>query len=278
MLGIGVEIRSKGWTAASLRRRQWILVGCVTVLVSIAAPRARGSIRVADPSSFPVATQHARITALFDGSPISGVSAEVRKFGNGNAIVTLTTDSKGQIILPALPDGPYQIVAWSTQHPGSSGALDLCVGACRGSLAVTELTATDLNGEVKPVEEAARISELSIELGPFQFPPRGQLIAEAEAQSTIRNLRELRGNVVDPSGASIPGAWISVIRHGKRRDQEIALLRSDDKGEFAATLPEGRYIVLVAAQAFESQAVSIAILPTGTPGPLRIALTPGPVY
>lgn len=265
----------------TLRCRQWVVLGCLAVLVSMVAPLASGAIRVADPSSFPVVTQHARITVLFDGSPISGGSAEVRKFGNGNAIANLTADSKGQFILPALPGGNYWIVAWSTQHPGKSGTLDFCVGACPGSLAVVQFIATDLNGDVEPVGEAAGISELSIDLSPpfhpFQFPSRAQLIAEAEAQPNIRNLRELRGTMVDPAGASIPGAWISVIQHGKQPDQEVALLRSDDKGEFSVMLPKGRYIVLFAQQGFESQAVPIAILHAGVPGAIRIALTPGPL-
>ena len=251
-------------------RRRWIAFTCSAFLLSVGAAWARSTVTVADPNSFPHVEQHARITVLFDGIPIAGATVDVRKFGNSDAIATLTTDSKGQTVLPALPDGPYQIVAW--QSRGTSAGFEACVGACPRPFAVVDVTAANLDGEVKIVDDATGISEFWMEIGPFQFQSRTKLIAAAESQSIIRTLREFHGTVTDPTGALIRGAWISVLRHGKEGDEEIALLRTDDNGAFSAKLPEGRYIILVAAAGFEDQATPLAILPTGEPTTFKVSL------
>ena len=202
---------------------------------------------------------------------MAGASVDVRKFGNSDAIVTLATDSKGQTILPALPDGNYQIVAWSSRNPGMSAGFDVCVGACPRPFTVVDLTVDSLDGILKPVDEATEIREFWVDVGPFfQW---AKLVAGAEDQPIVRTLQEFRGVVMDPIGEPIPGVWISVVQHGKQGDEELALLRTDDKGAFAAKLPEGRYIVLVCASGFEGRAMPIEILTAGAPGAFKVALT-----
>ncbi len=253
------------------------------VLLSMGAAQARSSVTVAaDPRSYPHIAQRARITVLFDGNPIAEASVDVRKFGDNGTVVsdpvvTLTTDSKGQTILPELPEGYYQISSWSSRNPGMGAGFAVCLGACPDPFAIVDLTVVNLDGDVEPVpvDEPAGISEFRIEIGPFKFPSRAQRIAEAENQPIVRTLHEFRGTVVDPTGMPIRGAWISVVQHEKQGDKEIALLRADDKGAFAATLPEGRYTVLVAASGFESQATPIAIVPTGDSSTFQVALMPG---
>jgi hypothetical protein len=264
------------------RLRLWIAFGCSVVLLSMGAAQARGSVTVADPRSYPHFAQRARITVLFDGNPIAEASVNVRKFGDNGAVVsdpvaTLSTDSKGQTILPEMPEGYYQISSWSSRNPRVGVGFSVCIGACLDPFAIVDLTVVNLDGDVEPVlvDEAAGISEFRIEIDPSQFPSRAQLIAEAESQPIDRTLHEFRGTVVDPTGTPIRGASISVVQRGKQGGEEIALLRADDKGAFAATLPEGRYTVLVAASGFESQATPIAIVPAGDTSTFQIALKPG---
>jgi Carboxypeptidase regulatory-like domain len=265
------------------RWRCWIAFGCSAVLVLMCATQARCEVTVAaDPNSFPHAAQRARITVLFDGSPMAGASVAVRKFGDSgavvsDAVVTLSTDSKGQTALPVLPDGYYQISAWSTRYPGMGAGFAVCVGPCPKPLSVVDLNVVNLNGDVEPVDEATTaVSEFRAEIGPLQYPSRAQLIAWAENQPIVRTLREFRGTVTDPIGAPVPEAWICVVRQGKQGDKEIALFRTDHRGAFAAKLPEGRYTVLVAAGGFQDRAMPIAVLPTGDSSAFQVALKIAP--
>ena len=58
------------------------------------------------------------------------------------------------------------------------------------------------------------------------------------------------GNVTDPSGASVPGARITVT--ATDRNLAVRTVESDAKGEFvAALLPVGRYALAVDAKGFK---------------------------
>jgi hypothetical protein len=127
-----------------------------------------------------------------------------------------------------------------------------------------------LDGDVKPVEVDFGVREFSIDVGPFPSPD--QIISAALNQLPSHNVRELRGTVTDRTGASIRGAWIGVTKRAKQGYEEIELLRADDKGEFAANLQEGNYVILVTAQGLQAQAIPVAVSLAGEPGALRVVL------
>jgi len=262
-------MRAGGKTGAW--QREWLGSILAAAILLPAAPAAWSVVQVADPRTFPHAAQHARITALFDGKPLAGATVKVEKYLSWDTVVSLATDSHGEAVLPELPDGFYQIVAWSSLAPGFGAGLDVCIGPCLDAFKIVDLTANSLDGDLTTIDEAASISEFSMDVGPFPLPLRADLLATVEGQP-VRTLQNLRGAVVDPTGTPIPGAWIGVVRQEKQGDEEIALLRTDDRGAFAAKFPEGHYIVLVTALAFEGRAIPIAVLFTGDSSAFQVAL------
>ncbi len=221
----------------------------VLILGLMCASQLRGSVRVADPRAFPYVMQHAHITVLFDGKPLAGAHVEVSSIGIWNLISSLTTDSNGQTTLPALPDGAYQVNASSDRNPGTSAGKFIRIGACPECFEVVDLTMDSLDGDVKPVEVDFGVREFSIDVGPFPSPD--QIVSAALNQLPSHNVRELKGTVTDRTGASIRGAWIGVVRRAGQGYEEVELIRADEKGDFAADLPEGNYFILVTAQGFQ---------------------------
>ncbi len=263
-------MREAGKTGVWKRERAGMALAAAVLLLT--PPAAWSSVTVADPRSFPHAAQNARITVLFDGKPLAGATVKVEKYLSWDAVVTLLTDREGRTVLPELPDGFYQIVAWSNLYPGIGGGFDFCIGPCRDAFEIVDLTMNSLDGEITTVDAPAAISEFPMEVGPFPFPPRADLLATADAHPNVRSLLELRGVVRDPTGALIRDARIEVVRKATQGGDKVALLRSDAEGKFAARLPDGKYVVLIAAGGFQTRAIPLAISPSGDTNGLQVVL------
>jgi hypothetical protein len=257
-----------------MKRRGWASLA-VAVAVLLQAAAAWSSVEVADPRTFPHATQHARITVFFDGKPLAGSKIGVEAFASTDFIVTLTADGSGQAVLPELPEGFWQILAWSDLYPGLGAGFDICIGPCFDAFEIVDLTVNSLDGDVTAVKKAAPADEFTMEVGPFQFPPPTVLLAAAETKPTAEHLREFRGVVRDPTGAAVPGAWIKVVRKGTQGKDEVALLRSGAEGKFSAGLPDGEYVVLITALGFQARAIPLTIAQTGDANGLQVVLMIG---
>ncbi len=263
-------MRAAGKSGARKRKRAG--AGPALAVLLLTAPAAWCSVRVADPRSFPHAAQHARITVLLDGKPLAGATLKVEKYLSWDAVVTLLTDREGRAVLPELPDGFYQVVAWSNLDPGIGGGFDICLGPCLDAFEIVDLTANTLDGDLTTVEKAAAISRFTMEVGPFQIPTRAALLAAAEVQPITRTLKEFHGVVRDQTGAFIRDAWIEVVRKGAHGVDKVALLRSEAEGKFAARLPGGEYVALIAASAFQACAIPLAIAQRGDANGLQVVL------
>ncbi len=235
------------------------------------AAQARSEVVVDDRNTDLHVAQRARVTVLFEGRSLGGAKLEVRKVGSGDSVAALTADSNGQIILPELPGGMYQIAAWSSQDHSHAAWLPVIICDCPDLQAVIDWSFDSLNGDAKPIDPPKPISEFWIEVSSVQFPQLRQLIAEAEP----RILKELRGTVADLTGERVREAWVRVVRRGSRGDEKVAMVRTDSSGAFAAELPEGHYVVLVSALGFQTQAISITIQPSGDASSLQIVLKVG---
>ena len=95
--------------------------------------------------------------------------------------------------------------------------------------------------------------------GPYQVVANGEGIEEFAAQ------------ILDPSGAPIPGTEIQVLRKGSK-GEVVAKLLSDETGRFAASLPIGTYIAFARAQVFRTATMAFERVPASGFGELRIVL------
>ncbi|HET6670283.1 MAG TPA: TonB-dependent siderophore receptor [Pyrinomonadaceae bacterium] len=77
----------------------------------------------------------------------------------------------------------------------------------------------------------------------------------------------VRGRVLDPDGAVIPGATITVEAKGRI----VLTTNSNSSGDFFLTLDAGEYLLKVSAEGFTEARQAVTLKP-GTPGSLDIAL------
>ena len=77
----------------------------------------------------------------------------------------------------------------------------------------------------------------------------------------------VRGRVLDPNGAVIPSATITVESKGRR----VLTTTSNAKGEFSLTLDAGEYLLKVSADGF-AETTQVVNLKPDTPGSLDVAL------
>jgi hypothetical protein len=145
---------------------------------------------------------------------------------------------------------------------------------CRENLfEVTEFAFDSLHGPIYAIDRRAlAISEISIEIAPDRAPGFVDAVARAEQQPVAFTLREFSGVVIDPTGAVIPGASVTIVRKG---NQLVSALTTNGAGEFSAQLDPGDYYILVAAQGFSSQALHVAIVPQRSPDKAQFRLNIG---
>lgn len=95
-------------------------------------------------------------------------------------------------------------------------------------------------------------------------------VAAVHAQQTAA---ELRGAVVDASGAAVAGARVTIIHVPT---STVSVATTTESGQFFASglRVGGPYSVLVAAAGFEGEALDGLTLQPGSQSPLRIALAP----
>jgi hypothetical protein len=84
---------------------------------------------------------------------------------------------------------------------------------------------------------------------------------------------ELRGHVVDVSGAVIPNARIYLHRVGPFEEDIRLAAKADNQGDFKLDLSEGGYDVLVSSPGFSSKFVEVSVLSRKTRR-LEIKLAP----
>jgi hypothetical protein len=79
-----------------------------------------------------------------------------------------------------------------------------------------------------------------------------------------------------PSGASIPGAEIQVLRKDSHA-AVVAKLKSDEAGRFATQLGDGTYLAFIQMPGFRTQVLAFEVSRTAEPKELRISMRIGAI-
>jgi hypothetical protein len=235
------------------------------------------SVVVATRGPVPYAKQGLQVTVVFDGKPAPGAKIAVSRVDPAGEALVLVTDGLGKATLPHLAAGEYRMRAAPAESPSFTDEIDFCVAECPANdFEITDFTVDSLDGILHPVDlSALGMSELVIDLAPDRIPEWARLIMDAEHDPTVLPVREIRGVVLDPSGAVIPGASINVIRKGAKANEPIAGLLSDPSGRFLIPVSDGDYLVLISSPGFASRALQISVSPSGSTDDLRLVLTVG---
>jgi carboxypeptidase family protein len=73
-------------------------------------------------------------------------------------------------------------------------------------------------------------------------------------------VRALRGRVVDPSGAVVANTKVKVVERDETGGHLELELRTDERGEFLANVPDGRYETSFAAPGFWTAYVTAEVV------------------
>jgi hypothetical protein len=235
------------------------------------------SVVVATRGPVPYAKQGLQVTVVFDGRPASGAKIEVGRISGDGEPLLLVTDSLGKATLPELAAGEYHIRAAPAQSPNFTEGIEFCVAECAANdFEIKDFTVDNLDGILHPVDlSALGMSELVIDLAPDRIQEWARLIVEAEHEPTVLRTREIRGVVLDQSGAVIPGASIDVIRKGGKANEPIAGLQSDPSGRFLIPVSDGDYFVVISSPGFAPRALQITVSPSRSTDDLQLVLTVG---
>jgi hypothetical protein len=179
-------------------------------------------VEVAEPSS-----KNARMTVLLDGKPAGGVRLVVR-LADKHGQRSLQTGSDGTAMLKGLPEGTTCVTA--------IGEKNLTSGLC-------------LDVPKRSTNEVSSFSMILVPKSPL-FRSAENNVKEVEQLPPSLRLRELAGTVVDPSGAVIPKAEIQVYERGAYPDKPLVRLKTNEGGQFAASLRPGIYTLTIQMPGF----------------------------
>lgn len=175
----------------------------------------------------PESLQRPRIIVLLNGTPVPGATVEVERQNeyprrNEKLRRRLTTDGKGQVVLPKLPYGLYRVTA---SEPNLTADLYLKF----------------------PPGETGKEGLFSLELKPV--PSRAQAFATDE-RLPITKCSGFRGVVRDQSGAYVPNVQIEIMQMGANAKVHTWRLHSNGQGKFSVNLADGDYIAVFAQSGF----------------------------
>ncbi len=202
----------------------------------------------------PLPLLHPRVQLGFtlEGKPLPGASVELY-WGrpsptNDLPYETSVTGSGGITVTSELPVATFHIRVLSRDHQIADFTLDAPIEkelhAIEGKF---ELLVTPL----APVEDSESCC--------------AEVCSAAGAKALQAELRDLRGVVMDRSGAVIPKAKIEVYQSEDGK-QAIAHLATDHAGLFASDLAPGKYLVIFKACGFDDQKVVVTVGPAGWRG------------
>jgi hypothetical protein len=222
---------------------------CVTV--TTATPR---------PLSYQWSSQDARIAVLLDGKPAPGAQIDILTARNDHLRFSITTDLHGLATLPTLVPEQYHVVATATdKQRGESYLAESFLDVYKG--------VPGSGGWV--ILELVPLRQVQL----LELPALDQvLVGGAQRMPTIGKIPELKGSVIDPSGAPIAGATVKVFPTGSSDESHVIEIETDQNGLFSIPLPRGTYTVVVWMQAFRSQVTDFEIAPQADARDVKIVL------
>ncbi len=262
--------------------RLWPILFAASLLLLPTAPLPCESVVVIGLPSPPLRVkQKPRITVLFDDEPLAGALVRVGQVPQAGNPLALSTDAKGQVVLPELSPGRYAINVSAPSGSAFGASVEVCFVPCLDD-GLETFNADVVQERIDApahviVTEPTALSELWMEVGPTRHPDWPQFIAAVEQEPIKNRLPELAGVVQDRSGAFIPGASVYVVAKGTQGKKHVALLSTDAAGRFSARLPDGDYVAIIYFSGFRTSAVSFRIAADGNTGELNIYLDVGSV-
>jgi hypothetical protein len=222
-----------------------LATSAVLLLSPVMVARSCTIVSKVEPSS-----QNARITVMMDGNPQKDVKVVVSTV-EGQARLTITTDSQGVVSLPKLPPGKY----------------------CLAASAAPTLRADDLCLEVSR-SRGRNPSSFSMILGVKPPPPPTfEEKLEAAGRVPVRTHTQVFAGVVeDPAGAVIPRTQVAVYQRGSTGKGQPLKLTTDEDGRFTAQLAPGIYIGVFQSFGFQTEFVPFEIAKEGSKEDLRVKL------
>ena len=221
----------------------------ILLLASFTAAKPSVEVVQAEPSS-----QKARVTVLQDGKAAKNLKIMVSG-QDGKTQLELSTDETGGVTLPTLHRGTY------------------CLSA-----AATPILRAELCLDIKKQREHKSSSfVMTLEVKPPLPPTYLDSMDEVEKANSPESVKELRGILLDPSGAGISNVNVEVYAKGSRNKGRALKLKTDQTGRFSRSLAPGVYTVLFEAAGFHTKAVLLEISPEAQPKELSVVLRLGDV-
>jgi hypothetical protein len=193
---------------------------------------AYGECVMVEPAVQP-SKQNAHVVVIRDRSVAAKLRLVIRVVRNGyTSEKKVTTDGRGAVDLRSLPSG-LNCITFETE---SNTEPRLTAYRCLEVKLATDVTA----------------SEFSIALVPA--PPTLDELVKAKEFSPIEwTARKFAGTIIDPSGAGIPKAEISVYRRRLQGIQKPVKVQANDQGSFVGSLEPGTYTFVVMSPGFKSR-------------------------
>ena len=193
-----------------------------------------------------------RVTVLLDGKPLKDAKLEFSLVTEAKSRAALSTDRHGVASTPELPPGRYRVVAASPDKLTTELYLDVS----------------------KSSRNQPTIFVMNLVTPPAWTPPVGAAWEAAEKAPVTGLAREFGGLLLDPSGASISGAEIQVLRKDSH-PAVVAKLKSDEAGRFATQLADGTYVAFIQMPGFRTQVLAFEVARTAGPKQLRVPMQIG---
>ena len=199
-------------------------------------------------------SRNAKITVLRDGKAQANVNLIVN-LPERHGTWSFVTDSRGMAKLHHLPIGTSCITA------NADGGLQ--AGLC------LDVSGKSLRG--------ASLFTMSLSPGWPRLPSLEDELNAAQKTTPIERVSQLNGVVVDPAGAGIFNAEIAIYKHGSRPPNPLTKLKTNEEGQFAASLDPGTYTVVIQRPGFKTDLFVIEISPGNGEGKIQRILKIGQI-
>jgi hypothetical protein len=180
--------------------------------------------------------RHVRIAVSLNGHPAPGANVDFCTAGD-KPCLSVFTSKDGVAISPWLPDGNYIVTASLDDVSGGDLYLHVSRKGKTGAFSI------DLTESFRAAQNYRSAAD--------KLPIR-------------ETLQVFQGFLQDPSGATIAGANIKIVRRGSENHAIVQRVKTDPSGHFSATLDDGMYVAFFSCLGFRTEIVPFEIASQGS--------------
>jgi hypothetical protein len=201
-------------------------------------------------------SRHVRIYVVLGGKPLNGAKVILRPEHECNcATDVLRGNPMDTTLIPSTE---------MTDENGIANLPELTPGEYDVAVTVNDVASTASVG--LHVTSDPKVTTIPMELT--------QQVQRVEEVPILFHVEAFRGTVKDPSGATLPGASIVVVKRGSQAKDVALMSKADANGNFSAQLAEGSYIAVFFLLGFRP-AIGPFEVARGGASQLSISLSPG---